>query len=207
MVPSGMDLSLLYSQLIGIDGLDMWEGLSHVGYSREGYADALRLFCGEFEKQLSLAVSAAESNNWKDYTFALHAVKGLLAGIGAWGLSRKALELENASRQGNYELCRRDGGAAVKEMEALAEALRATALFDGTGGESREEASPDTLTEKLRALAGACAAGNSAEAETLAKELRGKTFGAEADEFVETLCACVDTMDYDRVLQALRDRP
>ncbi|MDR1306295.1 MAG: Hpt domain-containing protein [Treponema sp.] len=199
-----MDLALLYSQLIGIEGLDMWEGLSHVGYDRKGYADALRLFCGEFEKNLGLAVSAAESDNWKDYTFALHAVKGLLAGIGAWELSRKALELESASREGNYEPCRRDSGAVFREMEALAGALRGTALFDGTGGESRAEASPETLAEKLRALAGACAAGNSAEAETLAEELRGKTFGPEADEFVESLCARVDALDYDRVLEALR---
>lgn len=202
-----MNLSLLYSQLIGIDGLDMWEGLSHVGYNREEYADTLKLFCGEFEKKLVLAASSVETDNWKDYTFALHSAKGLLAGIGAWELAGKALELESASRNGDYELCRRNTGAILKEMEVFAGALRATALFDEPKEEPRTKASPDILKEKLQALAGACASGNTTGAETLVQELREKTFGAEIDEFVATLCTYVDTLDYDRVLEALQDQP
>jgi HPt (histidine-containing phosphotransfer) domain-containing protein len=202
-----MDLSLLYSQLIGINGLDLWEGLSYVGCNRKVYADTLKLFCEDFEKKLPLAVSSLESNNWKEYTFALHSVRGALAGIGAWELAQKAQELEHASRNGDYELCHRDTGAALSEMESFARALRATVLFDETEWEAPTSASPDFLEEKLAALAGACASGHAADAETLAKELRGKTFDTDTEtgEFVETLCAYVDTLDYDIVLKLLDD--
>jgi len=201
-----MDMDQLYSRLIPIEGLDIWEGLVHVGCNREVYADALRLFCADLEKKIDSFASLPKPENWKEYLATVHAVKGGLAGIGAWELNEKIRELEDAAEKRDYGFCRKASVEAFGEMEKLTASIRSTGLFlkETT---TREQVSRDFLEKKLKELYQACSSGNSIEADALVRELKTKTCGGETDAIVETICSHVENLDYHLVLQILAEQP
>jgi hypothetical protein len=93
----------------------------------------------------------------------------------------------------------------LADLAALIASLRAAALFDRDepSGE-REAAAPGFLEAKLEALGRSCAVGDSLEAEALVRELRTKIYVGETAALVETICAQVESMDYDLVIDAVR---
>lgn len=197
-----MDLPRVFSQLIRINSLDIWEGLAHVGCSQAVYAEALRNFCRDLEIKCTDLKEFLQNEDWKDYTAAVHAIKGGLAGIGAWELSQKTKELEDAARKDDYGFCREKSDEVLKSMEQFTGTLRSTALFEEEAVD-RELVSVDYLEKRLNELYQFCSFGNSAEADTLARELRTKTFGEETDNIVDTICTHVENLDYHLVLQFL----
>jgi HPt (histidine-containing phosphotransfer) domain-containing protein len=201
-----MDLALIFSQLNRIEGLDYWEGLAHVGCSQEVYVDALRLFCTDLENKCVSLNEFFKKENWRGYSAAIHAIKGGLAGIGAWRLERKVKELEDAVRSENYGFCRETTGSVLQEMEQFAKLLQSGALFNDEKIE-REQVSLDYLEEKLSELYLFCSFGSSAEADALARELKTKTCDREADDIVNTVCTHVENLDYHLVLQILAEQP
>ena len=200
-----MDLDKVFSQLIRIDGLDIWDGLAHVGCNKEVYADALRLFYRDLENKHNDIKKFLRDEKWKDYTAALHAIKGGLAGIGAWELSQKAKELEDAARNEDYEFCRKNSSKVLKKLVRFTGKLKSSALFAGVKTE-REQVSIDYLKEKLGELYQHCSTGNSEEAEALAKELKTKVYGGSFD-IVNVICTHVENLDYHLALQILAEQP
>jgi len=201
-----MDVSLLFSQLIRIEELNIWEGLGHVGCNREVYADALRIFCRELKKKTIALAEHLEHEDWKGYTAAIHAIIGGLAGVGAWELAQKARILEEASRDKNYQYCKKNSGKALEDMEKLIASLETTILFEEKATE-REQVPIDYLKKKLEELYSACSSGNSVEADALAGELKTKTINEETDDIVSTICTHVENLDYHLVLQILSEYP
>jgi len=199
-----MDLPLLYNQLIRIDGLDIWNGLSHVGCNRAVYADTLRLFCVEVERKTAAATEFLEQENWKDYTITVHALKGGFTGVGAWKIAPQIRELETAVRNKDYALCREQTGGIFAVMLAFTAALKATALFD-RDQQSKEPAPLSYLTDKFNALHWACFSANCTEADALVRELRTKTFDPKTDALVETVCQLAENMDYNEALKDIDD--
>jgi HPt (histidine-containing phosphotransfer) domain-containing protein len=202
-----MDKTLLFTKLIHIDGLDIWDGLSRVRCNRGAYAEGLRLFCQDAETQMAALKAALAEEDWKTYTLACHGLKGILAGIGAGELSQRALELERAAQQGDYGVCRSGTAPVLEILGGLAAALRFALSSAGENPRVRQKASVDFLEEKLDMLHRACSTGASREADSLAGELRTKTFDdAATDAFVEQLSAYVENLDYDLVLKSIEER-
>ena len=201
-----MDLARVYSQLIRIDGLDIWEGLIHVGCSQEVYAEALRHFCRDLENKCNVLEEFFQNENWKDYSATVHAIKGGLAGVGAWELSQKAMELEDAVRKEDYEYCRKRSIELQKRMNQFIGTLKSTELFAEETIE-KERVSIDYIEKKLDELYLFCSSGNSTEADTLVRDLRRKTCGGETDSIIDTICTYVENLDYHLVLQTLEKQP
>ena len=201
-----MDLALLYSQLIRIESLDIWKGLAHVGCRKEVYADALRLFCGDLENITKPLMEFMEQEKWEEYSAAIHALKGGLAGIGAWELARKASDLENASQKKDHQFCRANSTAMFSEITELAESLKSTALFDEVIIK-KEQVQVDFLEKNLNELYWACSSGKSVEADALAKELQTKICGGEIDNTVTAICTHIANLDYHLVIQILENQP
>jgi HPt (histidine-containing phosphotransfer) domain-containing protein len=201
-----MDLALVFSQLNRIEGLDYWDGLTHVGCSQEVYAEALRLFCTDLEYKCADLKEFFEKENWRSYAASIHAVKGGLAGIGAWLLEQKVKKLEDAVRSKDYEFCREITENVLEELEQFTGILKSSALFAEEKTE-REQVLSGYLEKKLGELYQCCLSGNSAEADALARELKTKTCGAETGEFVNVICTHVENLDYHLVLQILAERP
>ena len=206
----------MYSQLIRLENLNIWQGLSHVGCSKEAYADALRVFCKDLEKKIEILARFLEEQNWKGYTAEIHAVKGGLAGIGALELAEQAQKLEDSSVQGTYAFCREFSGNTLEKLKDLVISLKSTVLFDNEiksrKTHPREEVSFDYLKEELNKLYTACLTGNSDKTNILAKELRTKTCSEEAaelisDSMLDTICTDLENLDFHLVLELLAQQP
>jgi HPt (histidine-containing phosphotransfer) domain-containing protein len=201
-----MDLDRIFSQLIRMNGLNIWDGLVHVGCSKEVYADALKLFCRDLENKCDEIVKSLQNENWKNYTAALHAVKGGLAGIGALELSEKAKELENASRKEDYGFCKKHSSKVLEKLIQFIDNLKSSALFAETKIE-REQVSIEYMQEKLSELYLYCSSGSSGKADALARELKTRTYGGEIDGIVNVVCTHVENLDYHLALQILAGQP
>jgi HPt (histidine-containing phosphotransfer) domain-containing protein len=202
-----MDLALLFTRLIHIESLDIWDGLSRVRCSRAAYGEGLRLFCKDAEAQISSLKAALAEEDWNAYTLACHGLKGILAGIGAGDLSQRALELERAARQGDYGVCGSGAAPLMELLNGLVAALRFALSSAAEKPRVRQRASVNFLEEKLDMLHRACSTGASSEADSLVGELRTKTFDdAATDAFVDQLSAHVENLDYDLVLKSIEER-
>jgi len=197
-----MDMGQLFKQLIRIGGLDIWKGLSHVGCNRAAYTETLKAFCRELNGKTADAALFLEEENWKDYTGAVHALKGGLAGIGAWKIAQEARELEDAAWKGNYEICHEQTGGVLRKILEFDSALRSTVLFNREA-QTKENASLVYLAEKLHALYLACSTGNSVDADALVKELETKTFDPQTDSMIVSICEFAESLDYDLVMKGI----
>jgi len=197
-----MDMGQLFKQLIRIEGLDIWKGLSHVGCNRAAYTETLKAFCRELSRKTADAALFLEQENWKDYAGTVHALKGGLAGIGAWIIAQEAWELEDAAWKGNYKVCHEQSGGVFRKMLEFDRALRSTVLFNREAL-PKENASLMYLTEKFHALHLACSSGNSTDVEALVKELETKTFDAQTDSIIESICEFAESLDYDLVMKGI----
>ena len=211
-----MDIPLLYSQLIRIENLNIWQGLSHVGCSKEAYADALKVFCMDLERKIDILAQFQKDENWKGYTAEIHAVKGGLAGIGALELAEQAQKLEDSSIQGTCGLCGDFSANTLGKIKELVISLKSTVLFDSDIKSRktlpREEVSFDYLKEQLNELYAACSTGNSDKTNALAKELKTKICPAESTELIndsmlDTICNDLENLDYHLVLELLARQP
>ena len=200
-----MDLSRVFSQLIRIDGLDIWEGLVHVGCNQEVYAEALRVFCNDLENKYITLNGFLHDKNWKDYSAAVHAIRGGLAGIGAWQLSQSVKELEDAVQNEDFQFCRENSGGVITSLEQFTGVIKSSALFSKEKTE-REQVTPDYLKKKLARLYQFCSSGNSAEADIIINELKNKTCSEETDALVDIICTHVENLDYHLVLQTLAEQ-
>ena len=201
-----MDLAQVFSQLIRIDGLDIWDGLVHVGCSQEVYAEALRIFCRDLENKSNKLREFSQNENWKDYTAAVHAIKGGLAGIGAWKLSGTVKELEDAVLKDNFGFCREKTHVVITYMEQFTGAIKSTALFE-LEDVVMEQVPLAYMEKKLGEMYMYCSFGSSGEADALASELKTKSTGDEIDSIVDTVCTHVENLDYHLVLRLLAGKP
>lgn len=201
-----MDLKQVFSELFRIDGLDFWDGLSHVGCSQDVYVDALRLFCRDLEKKSEDLEVFLQKENWNGYTATIHAMKGGLAGIGAWELSAKVKELEDAVQKQDYKLCKRNTPETLKDLMQFTGSLRASVLFVEEKTE-REKVLPEYFEKKLGELYQYCSLGNSEKADSLARELKTKTCGGEIGRIADAVYTHVENLDYHLVIQILADKP
>ena len=200
-----MDLTQVFSHLFRIDGLDIWEGLVHVGCNQEVYAEALRVFCSDLENKYSTLDGFLQKEKWKDYSATVHAIKGGLAGIGAWKLSQKVKELEDAAQMKDYKFCRENSGNVITSIGQFTSAIKSSALF-AKEEIDREQVSLDYLRKMLNGLYVFCSSGNSVEADALVNELKTKTCSKETDAIVDMICAYVENLDYHLVLQTLAEQ-
>ena len=78
-----------------VEGLNIEEGIKHCG-SIDAYVDALTVFAGSIEAAADDIENYYKSEDWKNYTTKVHALKSTAKVIGADELSEKARRLEDA---------------------------------------------------------------------------------------------------------------
>ena len=85
--------------LAHIEGIDAKKGIEHCG-SVEAYMDALTIFAESIETAADLIENYYKSEDWKNYTTKVHALKSSAKVVGADELSEKARRLEDAGNSG-----------------------------------------------------------------------------------------------------------
>ena len=80
-------------------------GLSQLSGSKKIYRNTLEIFNKKLVSECDSMTRSLEANDIKNFTISVHAMKSMLAIIGATALSQTALELEAASKSGDIDHC------------------------------------------------------------------------------------------------------
>jgi CheY-like chemotaxis protein len=192
------------SQLGAISELSVASGLSHVDGNKSLYVDILSQFCKGLEGDMSYINTLRTDKNWKDYCIQLHAMKGVLAGIGNRFLADQAFELEKASRDGDITKCMEQTGAFCDRMAKFHAELLQTSLMDkAEESVPKKKISAEELAGKLKELSERCLDCDADGADAIASELKTVSFSAETDPLLEEICAYVASFDYAEALAGL----
>jgi HPt (histidine-containing phosphotransfer) domain-containing protein len=130
------------------------------------YTKTLRNVVSELPKEEKYLQAEYEAKDWKNFGIRAHALKGILATIGAETLSASAKELELAAKEERFDDCKNKGPAfisALTEFEnTLSDVVKSeTASFHNTA--TQEKPSTDThflVNDRMGALAEALDGGN-----------------------------------------------
>jgi CheY-like chemotaxis protein len=78
--------------------LDVEKGLKYCAGMEEMYIEVLQMFCDLSQEKMQAIQDAFDTQNWKDYTIFVHALKSTSLSIGGDILSERAKELEFAGK-------------------------------------------------------------------------------------------------------------
>jgi CheY-like chemotaxis protein len=108
-----------------IKGLQAEAGVLRAIGSEKDYIQVLRTYCKDVASRLPILREAVEEESPDSFTLQVHALKSASAGIGAMDLSQKAARLEEAGRQGDRDILRRDLAPFMEELSDLAQRIHA----------------------------------------------------------------------------------
>ena len=113
------DPSLKVSKNITIAGVDTQAGIKNYNNSVSRYVQVLKYIYDDGGAQIERMENMIANEEYEQYTFETHALKGLALGVGANSLAEKAKELEFAVREGNYEKVKNEAPVLTDEYRRI----------------------------------------------------------------------------------------
>ncbi|MCL2244550.1 MAG: ATP-binding protein [Treponema sp.] len=203
---------ILLENLSEIDGLNIRSGLSYIGQNAENYINILNYFAENCKTYISDLNSTIQEKNWENYAIKSHALKGVLANIGAESLSKWATKLEKASKnREEKDICITETGAFSEELKGfqeklgmiLAENLNTgkdeTAKADVSGGETHGTAG--IFNEQINNLKEACVNYSFTDTKKIISVLDEYQWDDEIKEKLINIKHLLSSFDYEKVLE------
>lgn len=104
--------------------VEVAEGLKNYGNNKTRYLQILKYIYDDGPGHVQRIKDCLMVCNYRDYIFEVHALKGLMAGIGAMDLAEFARLQEYAARDGNIEVIRRESSFMVEQYEMMLENIK-----------------------------------------------------------------------------------
>jgi CheY-like chemotaxis protein/HPt (histidine-containing phosphotransfer) domain-containing protein len=199
----------LLEELSRIEGLNVRAGLGFIGYDKENYLNVLRFFTEKCNSYLEELDRTFKSVTWGDYAIKVHALKGVLANIGAERLSKWAAKLEKASKQGaefSPDTCREETQPFIAELAEFRDKLRSTSLIVSPSAEEESEkpkGEAQFLKEQMAMLKDACIKYSFKETKAIIAGLQDFEWDAEIKKELEDIRQFTVSLDYDKALEGI----
>ena len=190
----------------------MEQALFYSGNSYETLKNVLEVFLEDGTKKLDLLVKYIDEEDFDNYRIEIHAVKSLCKGIGASELSDKALALENACKEGNYDYVRENAQEAYTDYvlllgridEALADLNEKNAKEKGSDNNASQATEPVLdVYEQLMCIKLLLAEFEENTAIKLADDLKGRKFDDELNEKIMEIDRLLHVYDYDAAAEKI----
>jgi signal transduction histidine kinase/DNA-binding NarL/FixJ family response regulator/HPt (histidine-containing phosphotransfer) domain-containing protein len=189
----------LTGELYAIEEMNVDEGMAHTGGSH-GFKTVLRLFCKDFNKNVSRLKKALEIHDWKSYAIQIHAFKGCFATIGVSNLTKWAYLLEMAAKNGEASPCVEQTMPIIIEMSRFRDKLMATSLFfDEESGENMQKStiSKENLQDILHKMINDCNEGAISEINANISGIKTIKFSDAVDKQLANICQKAESLDYE----------
>ena len=147
---SAVEAMKLPDWIATVGGLDAQEGVEHCG-SVESYIDTLKIFAEAVAEGVKEIAEFFRTEDWKNYTTKVHALKSSARVIGADELSERAKRLEDAGNSGYINEIK-DGTAALLELYMSYESKLAPLITKPIDTSDKPLISDDELAEALETL-------------------------------------------------------
>jgi len=194
------ELDSMLEELVKIQDLSIYNGLSRTGGDKKLYAAILWQFCNSADMYVKELKNFAKNNLWKDYAISVHALKTVFANIGNQFLSDWAFSLEEAALREDANKCANETIPFCNALTLFYIKLSETDLMKTAAIKaSKKIISSETLKSKLEQLLLACEDFQAEAAEQIAIELMDVTFQAKVDALLANLYDLVHSFDYDKV--------
>jgi HPt (histidine-containing phosphotransfer) domain-containing protein len=185
-----------------IEGIDFAAALTRYGNNGAAYLPGLRSFVTHTPLLLEKMDIHLETSP-PDYAIEVHGLKGICNAIGAARAAQGARELEFASKEGNFDLVRREHGALRKDVLELTGRLKVL-LEEWDAGQPEEEkeqrAEPDRAL--LVRLSGAAGEFNSNAVEEILGKLERYRY-ERGEEFITWLREQAGNFNYEAMHKRL----
>ncbi len=142
--------------LTKVEGLDINAGVENCG-SAEAYLDALTVFAESIIPAAGLIENYYKSEDWKNYTTKVHALKSTAKVVGAAELSEKAKRLEDAGNSGYVNEIRQDTEPLLQLYRSYAKKLESLIHTDAANDEDKPLITDYDLAEAFDAMKDAAA--------------------------------------------------
>ncbi|GHT49273.1 hypothetical protein FACS1894102_3750 [Spirochaetia bacterium] len=201
-------------EFMHITGLNVDEGLKYSGDNEKVYVQILRQYVESLDERLASIKCDLQNGNWKNYSIAAHAFKGIMATLGHNDLSAAAKELEFAGKaaalgEGEdydelYEYENKEAAAALclKKNDALCAGLSKfrddilkTSFFKND--EKKECVGLDAIREILVRLKDACDEYDGGTAVRIVGELNELSFEDGLAETMAAILKDVNAIEYE----------
>lgn len=137
------------SEVPQIEGIDTAAALEMLGAEKIFWA-VLKDYCRIIPQKLELIKEYYDTENWKNYTIEVHALKSSSRQIGATELAKKAEQLENAGNALDIETIKADTQGVLDEYAHYYEILKP--YFEDERNEATEELTNDVLNDVFAKL-------------------------------------------------------
>ena len=124
--------------------IDTEVGLSQLSGSKKMYRNTLEIFYKKLESECNSMTRSLETKDIKNFAISVHAMKSMLAIIGAAALSNAALELETASKGENIDYCTQQFPEFKSKLLSLHKNLSAVCSVSQEKNEPEKTASKKT---------------------------------------------------------------
>jgi signal transduction histidine kinase/CheY-like chemotaxis protein/HPt (histidine-containing phosphotransfer) domain-containing protein len=201
------DSGSLLGELSRIADLNTQAGLAYIGDDQESYFGILRFFTEKCDTYLEELDGFLKGEIWQDYVIKVHALKGVLANIGAERLSQWAAKLEKASKAGDdpsLAMCREETGPFCTNMREFRDKLHKTALFASSATEEgKKPGDMQFLKEQITLLKEACASYSFGDTKKIIASLGEYEWDADTGKELENIRQFVVSLDYDKALEGM----
>ncbi len=208
LVGGGSDnkLRTLERQLVVINGLDLAEGKNHTG-SFENLIDVMYQFCRDFDPLMANIRDTFGREDWKNYAVYVHAMKGVLATIGAVSLAEQAKAFEMAAKNGDIAFCTCENERLLSDLTSFYDELLKTSLLDKEDEGSDGTLPFDEALEKLDIFSKACYNGDSTTIDPLVDLFTHVTLEAPYNELwqrsMEEIARLVESYEFGAAEEAV----
>ena len=166
-----------------VDGLDTKTGILYCN-GEEEYIKILQAYCMEYMDLVTDVKKLFESEDWKNYTIAVHGIKSAMKSIGAMHVSELAKCLESAGRENNVDYIKENHTELVQKYESLFAELKEVPCIKEGVKELEEEKAAEKIKETE---------------DIVMEELAEEIF----NEVLETMEAAMYELEADKMLEEL----
>lgn len=182
----------------GLDCLNIDAAIANSG-SEEAFRSVLKIFRDSIPDKHAELESCYSSEDWKNYTIKIHALKSSARLIGALELGDKAELLESAGKDGDIQFIREHHTSAMEDYLSLEEAL--AVVFEE---KSEKPVADEFLMQGIYdGLRDAAESMDCDMLENIMKEIEAYEIPAAEKERFDLIREKADMLDYDGILEAL----
>ncbi|MCR5848115.1 MAG: response regulator [Lachnospiraceae bacterium] len=141
------DPNIKISKNITIAGVDTQAGIKNYNNSVSRYIQVLKYIYDDGEGQIARMMDNIANEDYEQYTFETHALKGLALGVGANSLAEKAKELEFAVREGNIDKVKAEAGTLIEEYRRILANIKFVLVENGIDTDKEIEVTRGMLSD------------------------------------------------------------
>lgn len=179
-----------------IDEVNTAIGLSRASGDISMYRDSLELFHGRLESEYKKMSVFLDSGDLNSFAISVHAMKSMLATIGASRLADAAAALETAGRNNEYGYCAGHFPAFKEKLAALNAAF--SEVFPKSFAVKGKEGDEELLNKNIRKAAYAAAEFDDSSGVEALCELAKYDFGEKNNELIEDALSAFREFAFDK---------